>query len=80
MYIYEDIRLSLEAFGLTFDNVVKEAIFSTDLERFKKEGLQTRANFYQGKSLPASSAWIEVVRLAFPEFLIEIEVIAAFPS
>lgn len=54
--IYEDISLSLDAFGLTFDNVVKEAIFSTDLERFKREGLGIRASFYEGKSLPASSA------------------------
>jgi 2-iminobutanoate/2-iminopropanoate deaminase len=66
--IYEDIRSTLKAFDITFDNVIKEAIFSTDLERFKNEGLAIRASYYQGCSLPASSAWIEVKSLAFPQY------------
>jgi enamine deaminase RidA (YjgF/YER057c/UK114 family) len=76
--IYQDIGKTLQAFDLSFDDVVKEAIFSTDLERFKREGLEIRAQYYKGHSLPASSAWIEVAKLAWPEFLVEIEAIAAF--
>jgi len=75
--VYEDIYQTLKAFNLTFDHIIKEAIFSTDLERFIKEGLDIRASFYKGCSLPASSAWIQVVKLAYPEYLIEVEAIAA---
>lgn len=77
--IYEDIGKTLEAHGATFDNVLKEAIFTLDLDRFKIEAVPIRAEFYLGHSLPASSAWIQVSRLAFPEFLVEIEAIAALP-
>lgn len=75
--IYEDIRKTLEAHGATFDHVVKEAIFTLDLDKFKAQAVPIRAEFYRGHSLPASSAWIQVSRLAFPEFLVEIEAIAA---
>ncbi len=77
--IYEDIRKTLEAHGATFDDVVKEAIFTLDMDRFNAEALPIRAEFYQGHSLPASSAWLQVSRLGLPEFLVEIEAIAVLP-
>lgn len=77
--IYEDLQRILEAHGATFSDVIKEAIFTTDIDRFKEEAMPVRAEFYQGHTLPASSAWLQVSRLAFPEFLVEIEAIAILP-
>ncbi|MDS3862432.1 RidA family protein [Thermosynechococcaceae cyanobacterium BACA0444] len=77
--IYEDLQRILEVHGVTFSDVIKEAIFTTDIDRFKEEAMPVRAEFYQGHTLPASSAWLQVSRLAFPEFLVEIEAIAVLP-
>lgn len=77
--IYEDLQRILAFHGVTFSEVIKEAIFTTDIDRFKKEAMPVRAEFYQGHTLPASSAWLQVSRLAFSEFLVEIEAIAALP-
>ena len=77
--IYEDLQRILEAHGLTFSEVIKEAIFTTDIDRFREEAMPVRAEFYQNHTLPASSAWLQVSRLAFPEFLVEIEAIAVLP-
>jgi len=78
-HIYEDLQRILEAYGVTFNDVIKEAIFTTDVDRFREEAMPVRAEFYQGHTLPASSAWLQVSRLAFPEFLVEIEAIAVLP-
>lgn len=77
--IYIDIQQTLEAHGATFSDVIKEAIFTLDIDRFKAEAVPIRAEFYQSHSLPASSAWLQVPRLAQREFLVEIEAIAILP-
>lgn len=78
--IYTDINRTLAAHGATLGDMVKEAIFATDIDRFIAEGMPERAANYAGHALPASSAWIQVARLAHPEFLIEIEAIALVPE
>ncbi len=70
--IYRLIQTSLEAHDLTFQNIVKETIFVTDIEAFR-EALPVRAEFYANAAPPAAT-WIEVSRLMRPQFLIEIEV------
>ncbi len=78
--VYADIAKSLAAHGATLGNVVREAIVTTDLARFVDEGMVVRADAYRGHSLPASAPWIEVPRLAHPDFLFEAEVTAMLPS
>lgn len=73
--IYEDIEKILTAHNATFSDVVKEGVFTTDMNLFQAEAMSVRAKFYEGHSLPASSAWIQVERLASPDFLVEIEAI-----
>jgi enamine deaminase RidA (YjgF/YER057c/UK114 family) len=73
---YEDVAASLAAHGATMSNIVREALFTTDLPRFIAEGAPARLEAYRGHSLPASAPWLEVPRLAQPEFLFEVEVIA----
>jgi enamine deaminase RidA (YjgF/YER057c/UK114 family) len=69
---YERIQRTLEHFGAGFDDVVKETIFTTDIEALK-QARDVRTKFY-GAHTPASS-WIGVERLFVPELKIEIEVI-----
>ena len=70
---YERIQRTLEKFGAGFDDIVKETVFTTDIEALKAARDARRA-FYR-EHTPASS-WIGVERLFVPEVKIEIEVIA----
>ncbi len=70
---YERIRRTLEHFGADFGDVVKETVFTTDIEALKAASA-TRKEFYAGRT-PASS-WIGIDRLFVPEIMVEIEVIA----
>ena len=72
---YSGLRKTLEANGLTFANVVKENVYTTDIDAFKKTG-DIRKGFY-GSNLPAAT-WVEVRRLFLPQFVVEIEVVAEY--
>ncbi len=73
---YAAISASLAPFKATLSHIVRETLVTTDLPRFLGEGAPARILAYRGHSLPASSAWTEVARLAQPEFLFEVEVMA----
>jgi len=72
---YDNLRKTLEANGLTFANVVKETVYTTDIEEFKKAG-GIRKSYY-GDKLPAAT-WVEVRRLFLREFVVEIEITAEY--
>jgi enamine deaminase RidA (YjgF/YER057c/UK114 family) len=71
--VYKVIEKSLEPFGATLQNVVKETILTTDIEAMKKYN-NIRKEAYKG-DYPASS-WMQVSRLFMHEARLEIEVIA----
>jgi enamine deaminase RidA (YjgF/YER057c/UK114 family) len=73
--VYERLRQTLEANGLTFANVVKENVFTTDLDAFKASK-DIRKAFY-GSSPPAAT-WVQVQRLFLPSFVLEVELIAEY--
>jgi 2-iminobutanoate/2-iminopropanoate deaminase len=75
--IYADIRKTLEAHGATFENIVKEVIYTIDMDALL-ESAPIRSEFYEDFELPATS-WIGVPRLVHPEFLVEVEVTACLP-
>ncbi len=68
--VYSDLETILEHFGCTFDDVVVENIYTTDMEKFL-EVAEYRGSIYQGR-YPAGT-WVEVKGLVFPDFFIEIE-------
>jgi enamine deaminase RidA (YjgF/YER057c/UK114 family) len=72
---YDALRRTLEANGLGFADVVKETVYTTDIEEFKKAG-GIRKSYY-GDNLPAAT-WVEVRRLFQPQFVVEIEVTAEY--
>jgi len=67
---YSDLEKVLDHYGLTFDDVIVENVFTTDMAKFL-EVAAYRGSIYT-KQFPTGS-WLEVKGLALPEFLIEIE-------
>ena len=67
---YSDLDKVLKHYGCTFDDVVVENVFTTDMAAFL-EHAEYRNTIYT-QQFPTGS-WLEVKGLALPEFLIEIE-------
>lgn len=67
---YADLHKVLVHYDCTFDDVVAENIFTTDMAAFLEHAAY-REEIYT-KQYPAGS-WLEVKGLALPELLIEIE-------
>ena len=67
---YADLKKILDHYDASFDDVVVENIFTTDMTKFL-EVAGYRNEIYKN-NFPAGS-WLGVNELAFPEFLIEIE-------
>ena len=67
---YADLEKVLEHYGCTFDDVVRENIFTTDMPQFlEKAGYRTQVY----KNHFPTGSWLGVKELALPEFMIEIE-------
>lgn len=71
--LYKSLAQCLAAFGATPGDVVKETLYTTDIEEMKKYN-QERKNFYKG-DFPAAS-WVQVSRLYEREAKLEVELIA----
>jgi 2-iminobutanoate/2-iminopropanoate deaminase len=71
----ENIKTALAAVGATLDDVVKTTTYVTDIEEFFKH-VDVRMDYFGG--MPTSTT-VQVSRLAHPDFLVEIEVVAALP-
>jgi 2-iminobutanoate/2-iminopropanoate deaminase len=74
---YQNIGRTLAKFDTGFDRVVKETIYTTDMDALLRES-KLRFEFYDKANMPASS-WVEVRRLIDPGFLVEIEVTVELP-
>jgi enamine deaminase RidA (YjgF/YER057c/UK114 family) len=73
--VYENIGHILQAAGATPGSAVKETTWVLNIEAWREHGTPVRRAFYAG-DYPASTL-VEIPGLARPEFLVEIEVIAA---
>lgn len=71
--VYKVIEKSLEPFGATLQNVVKETVYTTDIEAMKTFN-NIRKSIYKG-DYPAAT-WVQISRLFMPEAKLEIEVVA----
>ncbi len=67
---YSDLDKVLKHYGCTFDDVVVENIFTTNMPEFLN--LSGYRNKIYTKQFPTGS-WLGVKELALPEFMIEIE-------
>jgi 2-iminobutanoate/2-iminopropanoate deaminase len=75
--LYKNLERSLNSFGATFQNVVKENLYTTDMEAMKNH-VAARKVFYKG-DYPAAT-WVQVSRLYMPDARLEIELIAHLPK
>ncbi len=67
---YADLEKVLQHYGYTFDDVIVEDVFTTDMAKFLE--VAAYRNSIYTKQFPTGT-WLEVKGLALPEFLIEIE-------
>jgi enamine deaminase RidA (YjgF/YER057c/UK114 family) len=75
--VYDALEKTLQNYGATFQNVVKENLYTTDIEAMKKYN-DTRKAYYKG-DFPAAT-WIQVPRLYMADARLEIELIAYLPK
>src|SRR3989441_11548034 len=75
--VFKNLQAALGAAGATFKDVVKMNTYTTDISQVQAIR-EVRARYF-GEATPASTL-VQVVRLARPEFMLEIEVIAAVAS
>jgi enamine deaminase RidA (YjgF/YER057c/UK114 family) len=74
---YSNIRRTLAAHGADFEEVVKETIYTTDMDALLKAS-DLRFEYYNKERLPTTS-WVQVQRLVDRGFLVQIEVVAELP-
>jgi 2-iminobutanoate/2-iminopropanoate deaminase len=74
--VYSTLQKTLEHYGASFQNVVKENLYTTDIEAMKKYN-ESRKIFYNG-DFPAAT-WIQVNRLFMHDARLEVELIAHLP-
>jgi len=75
--LYQSLERSLKSFGATFQNVVKENLYTTDMEAMKRYN-DARKVFYKG-DFPAAT-WMGVSRLFMGDAKLEVELIAHLPK
>ena len=73
---YGDLEKVLAHYGCTFDDVVVENVYTTDMAKFLEVSAY-RSTLYT-KQFPTGT-WVEVKGLALPDFRIEIELEAHTP-
>ena len=76
-YIYGRIREMLKSQGIQFEDLVKEAIYTTNMEAWRKT-CSVRHEVFAGMVPPAGTV-VEVIRLFEPGLLLEIEAVAQLP-
>ena len=75
--VFKNLEAALAAAGAKFTDVVKMNTFITDMDKAPAVR-EVRARYF-GETTPASTL-VQVVKLARPELMLEIEVIAAVPA
>lgn len=75
--VYKALERSLQQFGATFQNVVKENLYTTDIEAMKRYN-DARKAFYKN-DFPAAT-WVQISRLFMADAKLEVELIAHLPK
>jgi 2-iminobutanoate/2-iminopropanoate deaminase len=75
--VYKALERSLKSFGATFQHVVKENLYTTDIEAMKTHNA-ARKVFYNG-DFPAAT-WVQITRLFMADAKLEVELIAHLPQ
>lgn len=73
-----DRRCATYEHGLGFQQVVKENVFTKDLDSFIRSK-DVRKEYYPAADYPAAT-WVQIQRLFRPALVVEVEVTAVFPK
>jgi enamine deaminase RidA (YjgF/YER057c/UK114 family) len=76
--VFENLKVALAAAGASFDQVVKLNSYMTDIPSQLPILREVRSMYLKEGALPASTA-VQVVALADPRYMLEIEVVAVLP-
>jgi enamine deaminase RidA (YjgF/YER057c/UK114 family) len=76
--IYSEIGRILYDYGLTFEAVVRETIYTTDMQALIAAAA-VRLKFFEKVAKPAAT-WVRVAGLFAEEYLLEVEITAEFPA
>lgn len=74
--VFENLKAVLESAGATLDDVVKLTTYTTSLA-YREKIAEVRARYFRAYSPPNTG--LVVASLATPEYLLEIEAVAACP-
>ena len=77
--VYDNIETALRAAGATLNDVVKTTTYLTDAA-YIPASREVRMERYKDLKAPPANTLLIVSRLAEPEMLIEIDVVAAVPA
>jgi enamine deaminase RidA (YjgF/YER057c/UK114 family) len=75
--VCENLKTALAAAGASLADLVRTQTFTTDIDAFF-QNVDVRMEYF-GAALPTSTT-VEVRRLSHPDFLVEVEAIAALPA
>ena len=73
--VYLNIQKLLAQQGATMENIVDEILFVTDMDTAFAAAVKCRNDIFGGTPAVASTI-VQIQRLAFPEYLIEIKCVA----
>jgi enamine deaminase RidA (YjgF/YER057c/UK114 family) len=77
--VFENIKTALASVGGGFEHVVKLNSYLTNIEANAAEFREVRASYFPNRSALPASTLLQVPRLANPNYLLEVEVIAVLP-
>ena len=75
---YGIIQETLKKFGVTTDSIIKETIYTTDIEALKK-AQDVRKKFFSPGRYPAAT-WVQINKLYDPGLLIEFDLLVQLPK
>lgn len=75
--VYQALERTLKHYGASFQNVVKENLYTTDIESMKRYNYVRKA-FYKN-DYPAAT-WVQISRLYMETANLEVELIAHLPE
>jgi 2-iminobutanoate/2-iminopropanoate deaminase len=77
--VYDNIEIALRAAGATLADIIKTTTYLTSAD-YIGPSREVRVERYKNLEAPPANTLLIVSRLAEPEMLVEIEVIAALPA
>ena len=75
--LYKTLEKCLNSFGATSKNVVKETLYTTDIETMKSYN-SVRKDFYKGDY--PSASWVQIDRLYEPDAKLEVDLVAVITN